>query len=216
MDAGAGDYYSIDEIVAEETTAPCRLIHGCTGVGTVIDPSSDAADLLPGVKLDLPLWMIGAMAGRNMVRAELPVYYGSKMRRKLKAGPGCEDLRVRCPHWYTAAGKIHAAMAATGSADEAFPAFVLSSFAGRYRELLTRAPALEGPVETSQVQSKLTLEELDLFMSASESALAHERWRSNRPSTTALAKVQGLKRKWLDQQLQENNSGAANRQRAGS
>lgn len=39
------------------------------GVGTVIDPSSDQANLQPGARLDLPLWMVPPMAGRNMVQA---------------------------------------------------------------------------------------------------------------------------------------------------
>lgn len=141
----------------------------------MIDPSSDQADLAPGTRLDLPLWMVPSMAGRNMVQAreaegcscgsraaegtarrcdgraatwrpapaaaactrrvargpracpsarplpalsrpqvDLPVFYGNKMRRKLKAGAGCEDLRVRCPHYYTVAVRLHAAMQVRG------------------------------------------------------------------------------------------------------
>lgn len=38
------------------------------------------------------------------------MFYGNKMRRKMKAGAGCEDLRVRCPHYYTVATQLHAAM----------------------------------------------------------------------------------------------------------
>lgn len=44
------------------------------------------------------------------MQADLPVFYGNKMRRKMKAGAGCEDLRVRCPHYYTVATALHAAM----------------------------------------------------------------------------------------------------------
>lgn len=38
------------------------------------------------------------------------MFYGNKMRRKMKAGAGCEDLRVRCPHYYAVATRLHAAM----------------------------------------------------------------------------------------------------------
>lgn len=34
----------------------------------MIDPSSDSADLAPGTRLDLPLWMVPPMAGRNMLQ----------------------------------------------------------------------------------------------------------------------------------------------------
>ena len=68
--AGAAgcDYYSVDAILAEETYVPVRLTHGCTGVGTVIDASSDRAELAPGARLDMPLWMVPHLAGRNMVQ----------------------------------------------------------------------------------------------------------------------------------------------------
>ena len=51
----------------------------------------------------------------------------------MKAGAGCEDLRVRCPHYYAVAARLHAAMLACGTADEAFPAFILNTFRGRYK-----------------------------------------------------------------------------------
>jgi len=33
----------------------------------------------------------------------LPKCYGKKMREKMRAGPGCEDLKMRCPYFYTVA-----------------------------------------------------------------------------------------------------------------
>lgn len=126
-------YYSIDAICAEETLVPAHLTHGCTGVGTIIDPSSDVGDLAPGTRVDLPLWMVSGMAQRNMVQVELPIFYGNKMRRKMKAGAGCEDLRVRCPHYYAVATALHSAMVATRTSDEDFPAFILNTFRNRYK-----------------------------------------------------------------------------------
>ena len=73
---------------------------------------------------------------------ELPVFYGNKMRRKIKAGAGCEDLRVRCPYYYTVAAQAHAAMTASLTADEAFPAFILGTFRGRYKARGRRCAAL--------------------------------------------------------------------------
>ena len=43
-------------------------------------------------------------------QVDLPVFYGNKMRRKMKAGAGCEDLKVRCPHYYSVATRLHSAM----------------------------------------------------------------------------------------------------------
>eukprot|EP00887_Chlorella_sp_A99_P005685 scaffold1.g5685.t1 len=186
----------VGELLELETLVPVRLTHGCTGVGTVIDPSSDADDLETGTRLELPLWLARGMAQRHMAQVELPVFYGNKMRRKIKAGAGCEDLRVRCPHYYTVAAGLHAAMQASLTADEAFPGFILNTFRSRYRELLTKAPQIESSLEASQVQAKLSVEELALFNEAAEAAADYERWKGCREARPALGRMLSLKRKW--------------------
>lgn len=186
------DYYDINSILADEVLIPCSLVNGCTGVGMVIDPSSDVQDLDPDTNVELPLWMVSIVAGRHLVQVSLPLFYRDRMRRKMKAGAGCEDLRIRCGYFYTAAGRVHDAMEATGQADETFPAFIMSTFVNRYKELLTRAPVVESGPEAFQVQSKLTVEELKLFNAASAAAAAHERWRANKEN---LMRSNSLKRK---------------------
>lgn len=194
------DYYDIDSIMADEVTVPCTLSHGCTGVGQIIDPSSDSSSLYPGSEVELPLWMVPVMARRHLVQVSLPNIYGDRMRRKIKAGAGCEDLRVRCKYFYTAAARVHAAMAATGAADDSFPQFIVSTFAARYRELLTRAPVLESASEYTAIQSKLTQEELKLFAAATGAVYAHEQWRANKDTCEAardrnMLAVRGTKRR---------------------
>lgn len=103
------------------------------GVGAIIDPSSDKEDLEAGTELKLPLWMVNAMTPRGMLRVDLPVFYGSKIRRKMRAGAGCEDLRHRCPHYYQVAIQLHEAMRFSRTLDEQFPAFMLSTFRNRYK-----------------------------------------------------------------------------------
>ncbi|EFN54484.1 hypothetical protein CHLNCDRAFT_59701 [Chlorella variabilis] len=203
------DYYRVDAMMAEETYVPVRLVHGCTGVGTVIDPSSDQADLPPGTRLDLPLWMVPPMAGRNMLQVDLPVFYGNKMRRKMKAGAGCEDLKVRCPHYYSVATRLHSAMQACLTADEDFPAFILNTFRSRYKELLTKAPLVESDLEASQIQAKLSVEESQLFTAAAEAGAAHQRWKGNGDSRP-MNRSQSLKRKWAaDSKENAAGNGAA-------
>lgn len=187
------DYYNVDSILADEVLVPCVLTHGCTGAGQVVDPSSDAPNLAPGTKVELPLWMVPNMARRNLIQVGMPIFYGERMRRKIKAGAGCEDLRVRCPYYYTAAERVHAAMDATGSADDSFVDFVASTFVARYKDLLTKAPVIESNAEASAVQAKLTNEELRLFNAAAEAAATHDRYRANKDSNSSAL---GMKRKW--------------------
>ena len=189
------DYYNIDSIMADEVMVPCALSYGCTGVGTVVDPSSDANDLAPGIKIELPLWMVPVMARRGLTQVGLPPFYGDTMRRKLRAGAGCEDLH-RCPYFYTAALRVHSAMQATGSADETFPQFMATTFLGRYRDLLTKAPEVDCDAEVSAVQGKLTREEKELFNNALLAAAAHDRYRLNKVVGTGAGGGRSLKRKF--------------------
>lgn len=191
------NYYSLDSVCSQETFIPAVLLHGCSGVGTVIDPSSDVADLPPGTRLELPLWMAADLAKRNLVLPQLPIVYGDKMRRKIKAGAGCEDLKARAPYFYSVAEQLHAVMSLAESADETLPAFVATTLRGRYKELLTRAPQVENSVESSHIQSKLSVEEASLFVMAAEAATAHDGWRCNKePSKTSMQRAGSMKRKW--------------------
>jgi GINS complex subunit 3 len=171
------DYYDIDSILSEENTVPCELRHGCTGVGTVLDPGADVATLPPNAKVDLPMWMVQVMAKRQLLHVHLPIYFKDHMRRKLRAGAGCENLRVRCNYFYSVAHKVHEAMVACGEGDETFPDFIAGAFAARYRDLLTRAPTLDTTVDVSDIQGKLSNEELRLFNDAIGSSAEYERWR---------------------------------------
>jgi len=188
------DYYNIESILSEEEYVPCVLRHGCTGVGRILDPGSDLEDIAPETRVDMPLWMVQVMAKRQLVQVELPVYFKDHMRRKLRAGPGCENLRVRCMNFYTVAHKVHESMLATGHADDTFPQFISSTFAGRYKDLLTKAPVVENNAEASETQAKLSNEELNLFNAAAYSAAAHDRYKANKDSLTMWKKKPSLKR----------------------
>lgn len=179
------DYYDIDSIMSEENIVPCVLRHGCTGVGRVLDPGADLDDLVPGTRVELPLWMVQVMAQRHLLEVDLPIYFKDHMRRKIRAGPGCENLRVRCNHFYTVAHKVHGAMVASGHGDEGFPDFIAQTFSGRYRDLLTKAPTLDNHADASDIQAKLSSEELALFNVAVHSAVSHDQYRANKCSNGA-------------------------------
>jgi hypothetical protein len=87
-------------------------------------------------------------------------------------------------------------MQATGSSDESFPPFIASTFTGRYRELLTKAPEVESDAEVTAVQGKLTWEEKSLFNSALAAAGAHDRYRMNKVVSSGPGMRGGIKRRW--------------------
>jgi GINS complex subunit 3 len=190
------DYYDLDSIMADEVTVPCTLLYGCTGIGQIIDPSSDTSTLIPNSKVELPLWMVPIIARRGLAQVQQPPFFGNRMRRKVKAGAACEDLKSRCAYFYTVALRVHSAMQATGSIDENFPGFIFSTFANRYRDLLAKAPTLDNAAEVSDVQSKLSIEELQLFSAASNAATIHERYRANKLMQRSICGSKLVKRKW--------------------
>lgn len=133
-------------LTATPSCAPHRA-----GIGTILDPSSDKDDLPAGTVLRMPLWMVLAMAPRGAIEVRMPSFFGSKMRRKLRAGAACEDLRHRCPHFYRVAILLHEAMILSGDMDEQFPAFLLSTLQARYK--VRGVGALRGGTATVVMES---------------------------------------------------------------
>ena len=63
-----------------------------------------------------------------LLPSRLPRWFGRKMQRKLEAGAGCEDLRTRCPYFYTVAQQLSALC----TQDRLAP-FVIKTFTNRYK-----------------------------------------------------------------------------------
>ncbi len=51
------------------------------------------------------------------------------MREKMRAGPGCEDLKMRCPYFYTVALGLQPFV----YNDDALAPFVVKTFRARYQ-----------------------------------------------------------------------------------
>ena len=58
----------------------------------------------------------------------MPAFYGQKFQRRLKAGAACEDLRMRCQHFYD----VGCALAERADAPE-LGAVLQATFSDRYR-----------------------------------------------------------------------------------
>lgn len=200
--APSNAYYSLEDAAAGSTIVPTQFLYGCTGVGCVVDPSSDRADVDPGTALELPLWLASSLAARGLSTLSLPACFGPRLRRRLRAGAGCEDLRARCPSFYSAGLQVHSAGLACGSADETLPEFLLATLRARYRALLMRAPTLDGSAQASRLTGLLSTEERRLFDAAVSAANAFERWKGGRSAQAA--RPGAGKRKW--EQADENKA----------
>lgn len=172
MSSGA-KYYDLHDILAGETAIPCTLQTHVNSCGKLLDQSSEHDNLKKGHSLDIPLWLASDVAARNMVTVRLPKCYGKKMREKMRAGPGCEDLKMRCPYFYTVALGLQPFV----YPDDALASFVVKTFRARYQELLSRAHTSDNGVEATKVQSLICVEEQCLFEAGRISMKATEDWR---------------------------------------
>lgn len=102
------DYYNIAAILAEETYFPTTFNFGAAGLGRDLDPSCSTPDLEEGTEVELPLWLVKALAPRRMVTVGLPVAYGQRcgmrlMRKRRAAGislpamTGASIAVLNCP-----------------------------------------------------------------------------------------------------------------------
>ncbi|CAI5977121.1 unnamed protein product [Closterium sp. NIES-64] len=128
------NYYDLDDILAEDEKLPVTFRTGATGVGRALDPSTDADDLAVGAKVDLPVWMVPALAKRNMVSALEPRMFGERIRKELQADAACVNLRACSPYYYSLGTKI-----APWVRDKTLTRFLFTTFVERYADLLTRA-----------------------------------------------------------------------------
>ncbi|CAI7862261.1 unnamed protein product [Closterium sp. NIES-53] len=148
------NYYDLDDILAEDEKLPVTFRTGATGVGRALDPSTDADDLAVGAKVDLPVWMVPALAKRNMVSALEPRMFGERIRKEVQADAACVNLRACSPYYYSLGTKI-----APWVRDKTLTRFLFTTFVERYADLLTRAfvlPEKEGFLQEPTNQAKLS------------------------------------------------------------
>jgi len=75
----------VHAILAEETLVTCATLSGVQGVGRMLDPACDSEDLPKFTRLELPLWLVPALARRGMLQLGLPRWYNERMQRKMQA-----------------------------------------------------------------------------------------------------------------------------------
>ena len=63
-----------------------------------------------------------------MLHCRQPKWYGERMRRKIQAGAGVENLRLRCPYFYDVALLLHSIERGPPLAD-----FAMKTFQARYK-----------------------------------------------------------------------------------
>ncbi|CAI7764299.1 unnamed protein product [Closterium sp. NIES-53] len=165
------NYYDLDDILAEDEKLPVTFRTGATGVGRALDPSTDADDLAVGAKVDLPVWMVPALAKRNMVSALEPRMFGERIRKEVQADAACVNLRACSPYYYSLGTKI-----APWVRDKTLTRFLFTTFVERYADLLTRAFVLPEK-EVPRVRRLLPKEEQQLLSAGYAAMRRYTAWQ---------------------------------------
>lgn len=103
LPAGTGeDYWSIDDFLSSQERIPCRIEQPLYRLG-FINTHSKENHLLPGTKIDLPLWLARSLCTRKrqIVAVQLPKAYREAMRTALLADATVVDLHRNGPYYYT-------------------------------------------------------------------------------------------------------------------
>ncbi|GLJ48147.1 hypothetical protein SUGI_1016720 [Cryptomeria japonica] len=163
---------------------------GANGVG-LLDPGSENNNVEAGAKVELPFWLAQDLCLRRAVAINIPTFFNQRIKKEIKADPGCVNLRSRCPYFYELGCKI-----APLVSDKSVGPFLLDTFRGRYQDILCKAHR-EAFSLTSKSQKLLTREESQLFEAARDSMKAFKKWRLQGPRLEK-ASVLGRKRKQND------------------
>ena len=94
-------YWSIDDFLAGQERLPCRIEEPLYRLGFLSTHSTEE-HLLPGTKIELPLWLARTLCNRKrrVVSVQLPKAYREVMRTALSADATVVDLHRNGPYYY--------------------------------------------------------------------------------------------------------------------
>ncbi|KAJ1660020.1 DNA replication protein [Dispira simplex] len=104
-----GDYYDIDDILADQQRIPCHLTVDIPGLATN-ETRSNGGQLQADTTIELPLWMAESLAANDFVELQLPRPYGSRMQRILYASCRNVNFHALCPYFYKFGLKLSLAL----------------------------------------------------------------------------------------------------------
>ena len=127
----------------EEERLPCVFKTSALYLGH-LDAGAAARDVEGGTSLDLPLWLVRPLAGRDIVAPGLPPAFSGKTRSALHADANCVRLRDQSAFFYELG--LAAATLCRGGAPEAasLPEALRRALSARYEAILDKASNSRG------------------------------------------------------------------------
>ncbi|CAI0415944.1 unnamed protein product [Linum tenue] len=180
-----GDYYDIDDILAEEDFVPVQFHKAVNGVK--IDESSERGFVEQDSKAELPFWLARGLHLQQAISIKVPACFNRNTRLEIEADAGSVDLRSRCSYFYEFGCKV------APYCDKSIGLLVSYAFKARYKEVLYKAHT-KAFAAASKIMTFLTKEETNLYEAAQSSMAAFRKWRMGGPRLQR-ASILGRKRK---------------------
>lgn len=101
------DFFGIDDIIAGQGRVPCLVELPLYRLG-FLNSNSKEEHLLPGTKLELPLWLARGLCTRRrqIVSVTLPKEYSKRKRTILSADANVVNLHNKGPYYYSMGVKL--------------------------------------------------------------------------------------------------------------
>ena len=156
-----------------------------------LDPGAADDDDLPArARVALPLWLGATLAGKRMVRPELPEGYQRKFREVLDAGASAVDLRAQCANYYVVGDALARLLR---DEEDALRKKLRATFAGERFERVLDWSLNSHDEDVTELKLTLTDEERQLFEAGYASAAEMRRWKA-RAHTAWRGHARGAKR----------------------
>eukprot|EP00483_Globobulimina_turgida_P002060 UN02062 len=177
-----GNYYDIDDILAEGQVLPCTFIIDAVELGYLDETGECGDDLKEGTKISLPFWLIKPLHLRNMIRVERPIYFKKIFADSLLVGPTVVNLRSKCEYWYVLGYKLCKLMNA-----KEISVWMETSLTSRNKEIIDQSHHYKSH-NFDQFRSFLCYIEQKLFDQKHQTEIYMFKWRNNITKKSVLGK----------------------------
>eukprot|EP01083_Nonionella_stella_P049312 131446_1 len=101
-----GNYYDIDDILAEGQVLPCTFNVNAVDMGYLDETGECGEDLKKDTTINLPFWLMKPLHLRNMILVERPLYFKKAFAESFLVDPNVVNLRNKCEYWYVLGYKL--------------------------------------------------------------------------------------------------------------
>mmetsp|Transcript_52433 Transcript_52433/g.131846 ORF Transcript_52433/g.131846 Transcript_52433/m.131846 type:complete len:188 (+) Transcript_52433:67-630(+) len=170
------DYYSLDNILAEEEYIPVRFRFGGVGVG-LLDPSLDPREDLPEMStLHIPLWLASGLAQKGYVQLKrLNTAQSDTLKNDLRADATTVSF-LSMPYFYETTKRLNS-LSETPDSDLEPGQLLLKTYVQRFKYIVDKSYLDE---DITNFTITLTKSEQSLFFAGYHAIDDFDEWKKQK------------------------------------